>query len=244
MNSEKPTYIYVLKNPFSGAIFYVGKTIQLDRRLKDHIQDARMDRYSTPEMRRYIRDILAQGSKPRFEVIYTVKPNQKWWDVERFFIKKYREEYNLFNVCEGGFGGASYNRISEKGMEKLKKRFSRAVLCYDAKTGKLIKEYPSAREAARQLNLFSNQVTQVCKGKFTHTGGYVFRYKKKYAKNKIAPAKTRGKKIVQLDLNGNVIRAWDNPYIVKKELGIHNTAVLRCCKGQQKTSYGYVWKFA
>ncbi len=244
MNQEKPTYIYVLKNPFSNEIFYLGKTIQHDRRLKDHIQDARLDRYSTPEMRKYIRDILVQGSKPVFEVVYICKPEQKWWDAERYFIKKYREEYNLFNVSDGGFGGASYNRITEKGMAKLKKRFSKAILCYDAKTGKLIQEYPSAREAARKLNLFSNQVTQVCKGKFAHTGGYVFRHKKKYSKNKITPAKTRGKRIIQLDLDGNIIKEWLNPFQVKKELGIHDTAVLRCCKGQQKTSYGFVWKFA
>ncbi|WP_277486703.1 NUMOD1 domain-containing DNA-binding protein [Catalinimonas alkaloidigena] len=244
MEGEKITYIYVLKNPFSNEIFYIGKTIQHDRRLRDHIQDARLDRYSTPEMRKYIRDILALGSKPRFEVVYTVKPDQKWWDVERDFIREYRKKYKLFNVCDGGFGGASYNRLSEKGMLKLQKRFSKAVLCYDAKTGEFIQEYISAREAARQLNLFSNQVTQVCKGKFAHTGGFIFRYKKKYAKNKIAPAKGRGKKILQYDLNGNLLREWPNPYQVKKELKIHDTSVLRCCKGEQKTSYGFVWKFA
>ncbi|MEK6479599.1 NUMOD1 domain-containing DNA-binding protein [Catalinimonas sp. 4WD22] len=244
LSDTKPTYIYVLKNPFSNRIFYLGKTITLERRLTNHIIDARMDRYSTPAMRQYIRDILAKGSKPIFEVIYVVKPDQKWWDVERDFIKEYRKKYELFNVCDGGFSGAQGNHLTEEGKKKLQELFSKPVLCYDAKTGELIQEYISAREAARQLNLFSNQVTQVCKGKFAHTGGYIFRYKKKYSKNKIAPAKGRGKKILQYDLNGNLIKEWPNPYQVKKELKIHNTSVLRCCKGEQKTSYGFIWKFA
>lgn len=244
MKEEKITYIYVLKNPFSNSVFYVGKTIQYDRRLRDHIQDARLDRYSTPAMRQYIRDILKQGGRPVFEVVYIVKPDQKWYLAERFFIEKYRQEYDLFNVSDGGFGGYGTNRLTPEGLEKVKKRFSKPVLCYDAKTGSLIQEYRSAAEAAKELKLFSNQITQVCKKKISSTGGFVFRYKTKGYKKKITAAKTRGQKIKQYDLSGNLIKVWDNSFQVKKTLKIHDTSVLRCCKGQQKTSYGFVWQFA
>lgn len=41
---------------------------------------------------------------------------------------------------------------------------------------KFIATFPSAREAARQLNLDSSSITKCCKGKLKTTGGFIFHY--------------------------------------------------------------------
>ena len=41
---------------------------------------------------------------------------------------------------------------------------------------KFIATFPSAREAARKLNLDSSSITKCCKGKLKTTGGFIFHY--------------------------------------------------------------------
>jgi len=59
--------------------------------------------------------------------------------------------------------------------------------------------------------------------------------------------KTKGKydrrKICQLSLSGELIREWDTATQINLELGFDKSAILRCCKGAQKKSYWFIWKF-
>ena len=45
-----------------------------------------------------------------------------------------------------------------------------------SKDGELIAVYPSAREAARILNLDASTISKVCRGKNKTHGGFVFKY--------------------------------------------------------------------
>lgn len=52
----------------------------------------------------------------------------------------------------------------------------KAVLQFDL-NGKFIAEFPSTKEAARQLNLDSSTISKVCRGQNKTHGGFVFKYK-------------------------------------------------------------------
>ena len=52
----------------------------------------------------------------------------------------------------------------------------KAVLQFDL-NGKFIAEFPSTKEAARQLNLDSSTISNVCRGQNKTHGGFVFKYK-------------------------------------------------------------------
>lgn len=52
------------------------------------------------------------------------------------------------------------------------------------------------------------------------------------------------KKCVQKDLNGNAIKVWNSFKQIKEELGYDDSAIIRCCKKRQKTSYHYIWEYA
>ncbi|MDY3368393.1 NUMOD4 domain-containing protein [Zhenhengia yiwuensis] len=49
------------------------------------------------------------------------------------------------------------------------------------------------------------------------------------------------KKVVQADLDGNVIKVWNRRKDIEVELGCDLKAIQRCISGKQKTSYGHKW---
>jgi hypothetical protein len=40
-----------------------------------------------------------------------------------------------------------------------------------------------------------------------------------------------------------LVKEWDTATQIYNELGFDKSAILRCCKGIQKKSYWYTWKF-
>lgn len=54
----------------------------------------------------------------------------------------------------------------------------------------------------------------------------------------------RKRKCIQKDLSGNIIKIWDSFKQIREELGYDDSAIIRCCKKKQKTSYHYIWEYA
>ena len=50
-------------------------------------------------------------------------------------------------------------------------------------------------------------------------------------------------KIVQYDLNGNLIKVWNGIIDVEEELGINNGNISECCRGKRKSAGGFIWKY-
>jgi hypothetical protein len=63
------------------------------------------------------------------------------------------------------------------------------------------------------------------------------------AYKRITKGKYDRKKICQYTQTGELVREWDNATQINNELGFDKSAILRCCKGTQKKSYWYIWKF-
>ena len=51
------------------------------------------------------------------------------------------------------------------------------------------------------------------------------------------------RKIIQCDLKGNVIKIWSSLAEASKYYKIPTSNICTCCKGKQKTAYGYKWKY-
>lgn len=60
---------------------------------------------------------------------------------------------------------------------------------------------------------------------------------------RITEGKYDRKKICQYSVSGDLMREWENATQINNELGFDKSAILRCCKGIQKKSYWYIWKF-
>lgn len=51
------------------------------------------------------------------------------------------------------------------------------------------------------------------------------------------------KPIIQYNLNGDFIKEWKSFKEISNELGFYNSGLCFCCRGIQKTAYGFVWKY-
>ena len=51
------------------------------------------------------------------------------------------------------------------------------------------------------------------------------------------------KPIVQLSLDGSVIKRWESAREIRDTLGYDPSNISSCCKGKLKTAYGSIWKF-
>lgn len=55
--------------------------------------------------------------------------------------------------------------------------------------------------------------------------------------------KRRGETVLQLDLDGNIIRFWKDVRTIKVETGMSDWSIAECCRGKRKTAYGYKWQY-
>ena len=65
---------------------------------------------------------------------------------------------------------------SEAAKEAAKEKLSIPILQF-SKDGTLIKEWPSASEAYRQLGIPSTNICKCLKGRYQSSGGFIWRYK-------------------------------------------------------------------
>ncbi len=100
MNLEV-TFIYVLKDPVTGEVRYVGKADRPSKRLVQHVGIAnRRKDYKAC----WIRSLLRRGLKPELEIVDEV-PVEYWQALEAAYIAFYSElGYRLVNVTPGGNG--------------------------------------------------------------------------------------------------------------------------------------------
>lgn len=105
-------YIYgVSTDKEPENIRYIGKATNIEDRLKRHISKYGL-KPDTYKNRRIKKEIL-NGNNIFITELYRIKPDETWQDIEKEWIKKYKDlGYNLTNSTDGGDGG--FNECSTK----------------------------------------------------------------------------------------------------------------------------------
>lgn len=57
-------------------------------------------------------------------------------------------------------------------------------------------------------------------------------------------AKALSKPVKQYDLDGNLLNTYESAKWIKRNLGYDDRSISRACKGERKTAYGFIWKYA
>jgi hypothetical protein len=52
------------------------------------------------------------------------------------------------------------------------------------------------------------------------------------------------KQILQIDMDGNLIKLWQDLSEIKKELNFDKSSIVRVCKNKSKRVYGFKWQYA
>lgn len=104
----KEKTIYVLRDPKTNEVRYVGAATNLKARIKHHIYA----RQKQTEKGAWIDSLLAEGRRPIIEIIEIAGGN--WEEREKFWIEKYDSTgARLFNKSEGGPGAKGIKRSKE-----------------------------------------------------------------------------------------------------------------------------------
>lgn len=111
-----------------------------------------------------------------------------------------------------------------------------------------IKEWRNATHATKELNISSSSsIHSCCKGENKTAGGFRWLYKDYYDKNKEKELNTdithKGRSIIQLNQQGEFIKAWASLASAERELGITTSGICSVCIGKQRTAGGFMWAY-
>jgi group I intron endonuclease len=114
------TYIYILIDPETNLVRYVGKTTNIKRRYSQHIYEAK--RIKTHK-NNWLKYLLDKKLKPEILVIDEIEENE-WTQLEQWYIEYYRFlGYILTNGTLGGDGiiGHKHSDYTKSLMSKIHK---------------------------------------------------------------------------------------------------------------------------
>ena len=113
-------YIYSIKDPRDYQIKYIGKTIDFNRRIKEHTSLYNL-RANTSK-NNWIKKLLSENLQPIFEVLETCD-SINWGERERYWINYYRElGFDMKNMCDGGEGNHGLKMTDDFKLNLSKKR--------------------------------------------------------------------------------------------------------------------------
>lgn len=85
---------------------------------------------------------------------------------------------------------------------------------------------------------------KIAKSRIKYKGNKHPNFGKKFSQEHINKRVLKvNKPILQYNLNNEFIKEFSSITIASKELNVNFTNISSCCRGKQKTSYGYIWKF-
>jgi len=199
--------IYVLKNPETNEIKYVGRSVNPDGRYRVHIHLALRSKHKNKKDA-WICSLLKQNLKPKMEIIEEVT-NERVIEREKYWIEELRKTCDLKNArdyIENNylFSEESRRKMSEshkgkKLTEEQKKKIGeksrgnkRRLGCKNSEESKkivskivlqfekdetFVKEWPSTKRASIELKLSQGNISMVALGYRKTCGGYIWKYK-------------------------------------------------------------------
>lgn len=117
----KTTFLYVLCDPVTGAVRYVGKANNPHTRLhRDHLGAARQGMRT--HLYNWIRSLLLVSAVPKLEILFEL-PEEGWQSWEKYMIAGFKESgFDLVNQTPGGEGGPVWlgRKQTKEHIEKLR----------------------------------------------------------------------------------------------------------------------------
>jgi group I intron endonuclease len=222
----KKVYIYGLVEKNNGTLRYVGKTTDIKRRFKRHINERFLhDSYKD----RWIRKIISENNEIDIIIIDHVDQSE-WQYWEKFYISYYKFiGCKLTNGTNGGDQPPSTKGRKHKEESKLKMS--------KTKKGKPIPWLNNGKERTEE---HKKNLSKSLKGRQSPNKNKKFDDERR---KKLSESSTSKRKVKQIDLNGNLIKIWDSISMAEKTLQIrHISEVCRNVKNQ-KTAGGFKWEY-
>lgn len=196
----------------------------------------------TGESRATVRTCLSNGCRTKQGFIYK-------WQLSTTLAREFQNPEEVKKEIEGYKG---------KG---------RQITQYDKK-GHIIKEWGSVKEASEATGITNANLRASLNGLSTHAGGYVWRWKgQPFYTYSITPSTqepprevkekpkrdpstykrdtmfTKGNRLCQYDMEGNLLKVWETASEASQTLGINLALLGRAAKGKVKSAGGFYWGY-
>jgi group I intron endonuclease len=253
---SKITCIYKITSP-TGRV-YIGQTRNVILRFRSH-RNFKYCRYKSA----LINSFNKHGRDSHLYEIVHLLPN----DVEQSILDIYEQLYmdcyancnvDLLNSKQGGYKGAHSEDAKTKMSEKAK--------LYLKNNPSKIREYAARINKAKEQWQKENPGYLVEKIQELKSGAKKWREKNpesvkvniKKANDASAAIKTGMKRsledrkkisegqyipIMQFDKAGNYLKDWPSIKAAANVIGLHNSTIVHCLKGKQKTAGGFTWRY-
>jgi len=218
---------YVLIDPRDNKIKYVGRTVDVLNRMRNHIYEAKKNNRNKRE--RWIVSLLRQNMTPTLKVIYKLNCSiEEAIQTEKTLYKKLFKRFDLKNEPDNYLGAVLTGT----------KVYQYSLL------GDFIKEFPNSNQARITIGIHDSSILEACKGNVKSAGKFLWSFNKV---DKLKPynknwRKEKGKPVIATDKDGNSTE-YLTSRIASKELGIHWKKISAVLNGRQKSSKGYIFRF-
>ena len=171
---------------------------------------------------------LQKYGEENFErtILYECKSADELNYMEEVFIGYYNavDDEQFYNIAKGGSGTGGL-KFSEESIEKMRKSH-------------LGQSRPMSEEQKKKLSEIAKNRSVEVRKKYSEA-------RKKYiAEHGTWPGSGR-KKVVQIDKDTlETIAIYDSETAAGKAIGRGYSHIAQVCRGERKTAYGYIWRFA
>lgn len=226
-------YFYKLCCPFTKEVKYIGRTVSLSNRLRNHIYEAKKNNRNKRE--RWIVSLLRKNKEPIMEVIWEGSLTLKEAiALEKYLIKHYKKKFELKNDNDFALGGG----------------FSTKTVYQFSSDGVFVQSYANANQAMLSTNIKDVNITRCCKNENGYgakqAGGFFWSYIKyqSYPHKFVASWRNlKGKAVIATNLSTNEETEYLTARQAAKELNVNYKHISACCNGKRTQAKNYLWKF-
>lgn len=208
--------IYKVVNTITDEVYIGATTKSIEERKADHLQKSRKKVDSC-----FHESIATYGADAfKWEQIDTANSINELAEKEKQYILQYNSKEQGYNSDSGG------------GFKKIVYQFN--------EDGILINSFSSLKEIETTLNYDKRRVSNACTTATLWKGSYW-----SYSQNDTFKPATdnRKKQVTQFTLDGVIIAKYSSVSEASRITGLSKTCISRCCRGERKSSSGFLWKY-
>lgn len=209
--------VYKVTNEENGKVYIGATTKSIDERKKDHIIKA-----NNKSLNKFHSEISTYGEGSfKWEQVDTASTIDELAKKEKEYILKYNSKEDGYNNDSGG-------------------GFKKTIYQYDIIDGKLLNKYSNLTDAGNAISVTKQDLSKVCLsvGKICKGFYWSYEYKEPFKPNE----DIRKKKVSKYSLNGVFIESYSSISDASKNTGINKSCIAKVCRGERKTSGGFIWK--
>ncbi len=179
------------------------------------------------------KEALKKYGKQNFkkEILANASSKEELSSLEIYYIDFYNAQKSpiYYNIARGGEGGIT----SDQTFKKVKVyQFNKELT--------LLKEWNSAGEASKTLDISRSKIVSACTKNRLYKEFFWSKDEKIILKSDLHQ---KFKRIEQYDLDNNLLRVWDYLQQIADTTKFNKSNIHKCCKGKYKTAYGFKWKY-